>query len=50
MTLRFGDPENLGMHVLFPDAYKASARRAAIDLAGFALAITIAIVGLASFF
>ena len=50
MSLRFGNPETLGLHVIFPEAYKASARRTAIDLAAFAFAITVSLVGLAYFF
>jgi hypothetical protein len=49
--MRFAaNPETLSMNVLFPEAYKASARRAAIDLAAFAVAITGMLVGLALFF
>ena len=49
--MRFAaNPETLSMNVLFPEAYKASARRAAIDLAGFAVAITVSLVALAAFF
>jgi hypothetical protein len=50
MPLRFADPATLPSHVLFPEQYRASARQAAFDLAGFALAITVAIVGAAVFF
>lgn len=49
--MRFAaNPTSLPMNVLFPEAYKASARRAAVELAGFAFAITATLVVLASFF
>jgi hypothetical protein len=51
MALPFApDAASLSMNVLFPEAYKASARRTAIDLAGFAIAITTTLVVLALLF
>ena len=49
--MRFAaNPHALSMDVLFPEAYKASARQTARDLAMFATAITVMVVGLAAFF
>ncbi|GEM_PF-5604639 len=49
--MRFAaNPTSLPMNVLFPEAYKASARRAAVELAAFAAAITLSLVVLAAFF
>ena len=50
MASLFGsaNPAALPMNVLFPEAYKRSARTTARDLALFAIMITVSIVGLAA--
>ena len=49
--MRFAaNPETLSLNVLFPEAYKASCRTTARDLALFAAGITGTLVVLAAFF